>query len=338
MSCPKRLIKVVVTDAIGRAADTVKWLHLQRTTRCTRRHLIEALVPQLAPAFAPLNERLHLLYTSKYHHGEQIHVVPSEVPLDDSFFANCHDFGSYPTLFLFRTVRHPQLDKLGGMNAATDEPQYWHEHPEGGPVPAYAVAEVRLLSRQSETRWLKAGRRFLSEIRLGVPVMVPLLMDQATGSLIATDTFCGLTPYRTQVGMPVGNAPLSERLSSVFMRFRSYETYGKWPSCEQTVEDALRWIDYETQVPRLTAILRYSTANGLYQQTTESFWSRLTLVNEPSESQVVAVLEPAPVSSRKRRLETGGEEQAAEAQHKKARSLPGSQRSWFLRCLRYKSA
>ncbi|GIL57900.1 hypothetical protein Vafri_13137, partial [Volvox africanus] len=240
----------VVTDAIGRAADTVKWLHLRRTTCCTRRHLVQALVSQLAPAFAPLNERLHLLYTSKCHNGEQIHVVPSEVPLDDSFFENCHDFGNYPTLFLFRTVRHPQLDQHGGMSETTDEPQYWHQHPDGGRVSAFAVAEVRLLSKQSDTRRLKAGRQFMSDIRLGVPVLVPLVMDQATGSLTVTETlFCGLTPYRTEVGMPVVNAPPSECFSSVFMRFRSYETYGKWPSREQTVEDALRWIDYEPQVP-----------------------------------------------------------------------------------------
>ncbi|GLI63281.1 hypothetical protein VaNZ11_006187, partial [Volvox africanus] len=133
------------------------------------------------------------------------------------------------------------LDNLGGMNAATDEPQYWHEYPEGGPVPAYAVAEVRLLSRQSETRWLKAGRRFMSAIRLGMPVLVPLLMDQATGSLTATETLlCDLRPYRTEAGMPVVNAPLSECFSSVFMRFRSYETYGKWPSCEQTEQTRTR--------------------------------------------------------------------------------------------------
>ncbi|GIL69086.1 hypothetical protein Vretimale_17333 [Volvox reticuliferus] len=336
MSCPKRLIKVVVTDAIGRAPDTVKWLHLKRTTRCTRRHLVQALVMQLAPVFAPLNERLHLLYTSKRHNGEQLHVVPSEVPLDDSFFKDCHDFGNYPTLFLFRTVRHPQLDKHGGMNEADDEPQYWHEHPEGGRVPAYAVAEVRLLSKQSDMRWLKAGLRFVSEIRLGVPVLVPLLMDKATGRLTATETlFCGLTPYRTEAGMPLMNAPLSERLSSVFIRFRSYETYGKWPCSEQTVEEALRWIGYEPQVPRLTAILRYRTANGLYEQTTASFWSRLMAVNDPIESQVVEVVEPMPVSSRKRRLEI---EERAAAQSKKPRSLPNSQRSWFLRCLRFKSA
>ncbi|GIL73721.1 hypothetical protein Vretimale_5392 [Volvox reticuliferus] len=337
MSCPKRLIKVVVTDALGRAPDTVKWLHLQRATRCTRCHLVQALVTQLSPAFAPLNERLHLLYTSKSHNGEQIRVVPSEVPLDGSFFADCHDFGNYPTLFLFRTARHPQLDKHGGMNAADDEPQYWHEHPEGGRVPAYAVAEVRLLSKQSDTRWLKAGLRFMSEVRLGVPVLVPLLMDEATGRLTATETlFCGLTPYRTEAGMPVMNAPLSELLSSVFMRFRSYETCGKWPCREQPVEEALRWIDFEPQVPRLTAILRYSTANGLYEQTTSSFWSRLMAVNDPIESQVVGVVEPMPVSSRKRRLETY-EARAAEPS-KKPRSLPNSQRSWFLRCLGFKSA
>ncbi|GIL58007.1 hypothetical protein Vafri_13203 [Volvox africanus] len=133
-------------------------------------------------------------------------------------------------------------------------------------------------------------------------------------------------PYRTEVGMPVVNAPPSECFSSVFMRFRSYETDGKWPSREQPVEDTLRWIDYEPQVPRLTAILRYSAANGLYQQTTESFWSRLMAVNEPSASQLVAVMEPTPVSSRKRRLDAD-EEQAAGAQHKNSRSVPGSQRS-----------
>ncbi|GLI63970.1 hypothetical protein VaNZ11_007138 [Volvox africanus] len=60
-------------------------------------------------------------------------------------------------------------------------------------VPAYAVGEVPLLSMQSDMRWLKDGRQFMSEICLGVPVLQPLLMDKATGSLTVIEIlFCGL--------------------------------------------------------------------------------------------------------------------------------------------------